>query len=49
MAAVNRGRWTARIEGDPVILLTGARFQAFHLVPPASDTTARTRLRRAVI
>jgi hypothetical protein len=46
MAETNRGRWTAQIEGDLVVLLSGARLQASHLAPRASATTARKRLHR---
>ncbi len=32
MAEINRGRWTAQIEGDFVVFLIGARFDFLHLI-----------------
>jgi hypothetical protein len=41
MAGINRGRWTAQIEGDFVVFLIGARFDFFHLIRSVRDLGGR--------
>ncbi len=41
MAEINRGRWTAQIEGDFVVFLIGARFDFLHLIRSIGDLGGR--------
>ena len=41
MAQINKGRWTAQIEGDFVVFLIGARFDPWHLFRSIGDLGGR--------
>jgi hypothetical protein len=41
MAQINKGRWTAQIEGDFVVFLIGARLDPFHLIRSFFDLGGR--------
>jgi hypothetical protein len=41
MAEVNKGRWTARIDGDFVVFLIGARFDLLHPIRTYHDLGGR--------
>jgi hypothetical protein len=41
MAQINKGRWTAQIEGDFVVFLIGARFDLLHLFRSLGDLGGR--------
>jgi hypothetical protein len=41
MAQINKGRWTAQIEGDFVVFLIGARFDLLHVFRSLGDLGGR--------
>lgn len=41
MAGIQKGRWTAQIEGDFVVFLIGARLDLFHLIRALGDLGGR--------